>query len=134
MDIVAVLTDRINPNNYWKVLKSRLKKEGGELVTKRNRLKLRSPKDGKTYNAHVLDTKGVFGDAGHRIPRQDLRDQLESLLGGPIPVCRTAFQSVTPRSSNAFTQALTWSKKFFVSPDRSKISPSFFILGDATKF
>ena len=28
MDIVAVLTDSADPNNYWKVLKNRLKKEG----------------------------------------------------------------------------------------------------------
>ena len=27
VDIVAVLTDSENPNNYWKVLKSRFKKE-----------------------------------------------------------------------------------------------------------
>lgn len=60
VDVVAVLTDSANPNNYWKVLKNRLKKEGSELVTNCNRLKLRSPKDGKTYNTDVLDTKGVL--------------------------------------------------------------------------
>ena len=57
---MAVLTDSADPNNYWKVLKNRLKKEGSELVTNCNRLKLRSPKDGKTYNTDVLDTKGVL--------------------------------------------------------------------------
>ena len=60
VDVVAVLTDSADPNNYWKVLKNRLKKEGSELVTNCNRLKLRSPKDGKTYNTDVLDTKGVL--------------------------------------------------------------------------
>ena len=60
VDVVAVLTDSADPNNYWKVLKNRLKKEGGELVTNCNRLKLRSPKDGKPYNTDVLDTKGVL--------------------------------------------------------------------------
>ena len=60
VDVVAVLTDSADPNNYWKVLKNRLKKEGSELVTNCNRLKLRSQKDGKTYNTDVLDTKGVL--------------------------------------------------------------------------
>lgn len=60
VDVVAVLTDSADPNNYWKVLKNRLKKEGSELVTNCNRLKLRSPKDGKNYNTDVLDTKGVL--------------------------------------------------------------------------
>ncbi len=60
VDVVAVLTDSADPNNYWKVLKNRLKKEGSELVTNCNRLKLRSPKDGKTYNTDVLNTKGVL--------------------------------------------------------------------------
>lgn len=60
VDVVAVLTDSVDPNNYWKVLKNRLKKEGSELVTNCNRLKLRSPKDGKIYNTDVLDTKGVL--------------------------------------------------------------------------
>ena len=60
VDVVAVLTDSADPNNYWKVLKNRLKKEGSELVTNCNRLKLCSPKDGKTYNTDVLDMKGVL--------------------------------------------------------------------------
>jgi hypothetical protein len=36
VDIIEVLTESPNPNNYWKVLKHRLKKEGSELVTKCN--------------------------------------------------------------------------------------------------
>ena len=40
VDIVGVLTESSNPNNYWKVLKSRLKKEGNESVTNCNQLKL----------------------------------------------------------------------------------------------
>lgn len=30
VDVIGVLTDSVNANNYWKVLKSRLKKEGSE--------------------------------------------------------------------------------------------------------
>ncbi len=59
VDVVGVLTDSENPNNYWKVLKNRLKKEGAELVTNCNRLKMQSS-DGKYYNTDVLDTKGVL--------------------------------------------------------------------------
>ena len=48
VDVVAVLTDSANPNNYWKVLKNRLKKEGSQLVTDCNQLKMPSS-DGKFY-------------------------------------------------------------------------------------
>jgi hypothetical protein len=38
VNVVGILTDSPNPNNYWKVLKHRLKKEGSELVTNCNQL------------------------------------------------------------------------------------------------
>ena len=40
VDVVGVLSDSENPNNYWKVLKNRLKKEGSQLVTNCNQLKM----------------------------------------------------------------------------------------------
>lgn len=46
VDIIGVLSESENPNNYWKVLKNRLKKEGSELVTNCNQLKMVST-DGK---------------------------------------------------------------------------------------
>ena len=46
VDVVGVLTESANPNNYWKVLKKRLKDEGNESVTNCNRLKMKAP-DGK---------------------------------------------------------------------------------------
>lgn len=48
VDVVAVLTDSDyqTARKYWKVLKSRLKKEGSEVVTNCYQLKLKAP-DGK---------------------------------------------------------------------------------------
>lgn len=60
VDVVGILSNSDDPNNYWKVLKNRLKKEGSELVTSCNRLKMVSPKDGKSYLTDCLDTKGVL--------------------------------------------------------------------------
>ncbi|HAN09725.1 MAG TPA: hypothetical protein DCP90_03830 [Clostridiales bacterium] len=59
VDVVGVLSESENSNNYWKVLKNRLKKEGSELVTKCNQLRLQSS-DGKLYMTDVLDTEGIL--------------------------------------------------------------------------
>jgi hypothetical protein len=59
VDIVAVLTDSPNANNYWKVLKHRLIKEGSELVTNCNQLKMPSS-DGKFYKTDVADTEQLL--------------------------------------------------------------------------
>jgi hypothetical protein len=59
VDAVGVLTESPNPNNYWKVLKNRLKKEGNESVTNCNRLKLQSL-DGKRYLTDVADAEQLF--------------------------------------------------------------------------
>ena len=60
VDVIGVLTDSPNPNNYWKVLKKRLKDEGNESVTNCNQLKLKSPKDGKKYKTDVADTEQLL--------------------------------------------------------------------------
>lgn len=60
VDVVAVLTDSPNPNNYWKVLKKRLKDEGNQSVTTCNQLKLKSHKDGKRYLTDVADTEQIL--------------------------------------------------------------------------
>ncbi len=59
VDVIAVLTDSPNPNNYWKVLKHRLRKEGSELVTNCNQLKMISS-DGKFYKTDVADAEQLF--------------------------------------------------------------------------
>ena len=59
VDVVGILTDSPDARNYWKVLKHRLKKEGNELVTNCNQLKLESM-DGKFYKGLRLGEDGNF--------------------------------------------------------------------------
>jgi hypothetical protein len=62
VDVVAILTDQPTfqgARNYWKVLKSRLIKEGNETVTNCNRLKLLAV-DGKLRFTDVADTEQLF--------------------------------------------------------------------------
>ncbi|MCR4733789.1 MAG: phage antirepressor protein [Treponema sp.] len=59
VDVVGVLTESENPNNYWKVLKNRLKKEGSQLVTNCNQLKMQSS-DGKYYKTDCMTTEGLL--------------------------------------------------------------------------
>ena len=53
VDVIAVLTESKNPRNYWKVMKHRLTKEGNELVTRCNQLKMVAA-DGKRYLTDCL--------------------------------------------------------------------------------
>lgn len=60
VDVISVLTDQPDydhARNYWKVLKSRISAEGGQLVTDCNQLKMKSPKDGKSYKTDVADAE-----------------------------------------------------------------------------
>lgn len=62
VDIVGILTDQPTverARNYWKVFKSRLKKEGNETVTNCNQLKLQS-EDGKFYKTDVGSVEDIF--------------------------------------------------------------------------
>ena len=62
VDIVEVLAeskDYQTARNYWKVLKTRLKSEGSELVTNCNHLKLQAS-DGKMRETDCLSTKNVL--------------------------------------------------------------------------
>lgn len=59
VDVVAVLTESQNPATYWKVLKNRLKKEGNQLVTNCNQLKLMAA-DGKRYKTDVATAEELF--------------------------------------------------------------------------
>lgn len=60
VDVVAVLTDSMDPGNYWRVLKSRLLSEGAsEVITNCNRLKMRAI-DGKLRETDAADTETLL--------------------------------------------------------------------------
>ena len=62
VDVVSILTNQPHhqgARNYWKVLKSRLLKEGNETVTNCNRLKLVA-EDGKLRFTDVADTEQLL--------------------------------------------------------------------------
>ena len=59
VDVIAVLTESIDPNAYWRKLKQRLKEEGNETVTNCHGLKMLAP-DGKMRMTDVADTEQLF--------------------------------------------------------------------------
>lgn len=59
VDVVAILTESIDPQNYWKVLKNRLNKEGSQVVTKCNQLKMTAA-DGKKYLTDCFSTEDLL--------------------------------------------------------------------------
>ena len=62
LDVVGVLNaqdDYTKNRNYWKYLKTKLKKEGSQLVSVTNQLKMTAA-DGKRYLTDVLDYNGVI--------------------------------------------------------------------------
>ncbi len=62
LDIVAVLTDQndyTKTRNYWKYLKTKLKKENSQVVSATTQLKFLAP-DGKKRLADMLDYNGII--------------------------------------------------------------------------
>jgi len=59
VDVIAVLTESIDPGAYWRKLKQRLKEEGNETVTNCHGLKMPAP-DGKMRMTDVADTEQLF--------------------------------------------------------------------------
>ena len=58
-DVIAVLTESIEPNAYWRKLKQRLKVEENETVTNCHSLKMLAA-DGKMRMTDVADTEQLF--------------------------------------------------------------------------
>ncbi|GAC1596633.1 MAG: BRO family protein [Ginsengibacter sp.] len=58
-DIVAILTESVDPPAYWRKLKERLKKEGNETVTNCHGLKMEAA-DGKMRMTDVADTEQLL--------------------------------------------------------------------------
>lgn len=59
VDVVAVLTDSVDPQNYWRVLKKRLRDEGNETITNCNALKMPAA-DGKMRKTDVADVEQLL--------------------------------------------------------------------------
>jgi hypothetical protein len=59
VDVVAILTESVNPPAYWRKLKQRLKQEGNETVTNCHALKMLAT-DGKMRITDVADTEQLF--------------------------------------------------------------------------
>lgn len=59
VDVVAILTESIDAQAYWRKLKQRLKEEGNETVTNCHALKM-SAADGKMRLTDVADTEQLF--------------------------------------------------------------------------
>ncbi len=59
VDVIGALSASEDPRNYWKVLKSRLKQEGSQVVTKCNQLKMLAS-DGKMRETDATDTETML--------------------------------------------------------------------------
>ena len=59
VDIVAILTESVDANAYWRKLKQRLKEEGNETVTNCHALKMKAA-DGKMRLTDVADNEQLL--------------------------------------------------------------------------
>ncbi len=59
VDVIAILTESVDPQAYWRKLKQRLKAEGNQTVTNCHVLKMLA-KDGKMRMTDVADTEQLF--------------------------------------------------------------------------
>ena len=80
LDVIGAINeqdDYAKTRNYWKYLKTKLKKENNELVSVTNRLKLLAA-DGKRYATDTLDAKGI-AELAKAMPNQKAKAFLDRL-------------------------------------------------------
>jgi cell filamentation protein len=97
LDIVAVLTnqdDYTKTRNYWKYLKTKLKKEGHQVVSATTQLKILAP-DGKRRLSDMLDYEGIIA------------------LGKTFPSTK----------ANRFIEWFTYSDESIDGKSKNKVSP-----------
>ena len=83
MDIIGVLNDQDDYSknrNYWKYLKTKLRREESEVVSATNQLRLLAP-DGKMRLTDTLDDKGVVALA-QSFPNDRAMRFVEWFVGG----------------------------------------------------
>lgn len=67
LDIIAAINEQDDyqkTRNYWKYLKTKLRKENSQLVSVTNQLKIKAS-DGKSYKTYTFDAEGVTLLAKH---------------------------------------------------------------------
>ena len=80
LDVIGAINeqdDYAKTRNYWKYLKTKLKKENNELVSVTNQLKLLAA-DGKRYATDTLDAKGI-AELAKAMPNQKAKAFLDWL-------------------------------------------------------
>jgi hypothetical protein len=86
LDIIGVLNgedDYQKNRNYWKYLKTKLRKESSEVVSVTNQLKILAP-DGKYRLSDVLDNNGVIAMVRSSVDSTSIHNLLHGALTDKI--------------------------------------------------
>ena len=82
IDVIAVLTESLDANAYWRKLKQRLKEEGSEAVTNCHVLKLEA-QDGKMRLTDVAATEQLFKDLQALVGLAKFSQEYTALIVNP---------------------------------------------------